>query len=281
MTARIDIINLGVNELDAAREFYEAGFGASVSAENDALKIGLGPNASRLALRGWDAVAEAAGVGAATNGFRAFTLSYILESAEDVDQILNRLERHGGRVSKPPKNAVWGYSAYVTDPSGYLWKIASAKRRPLLGRKESPASNGAAIAPQEVPITIGVADMRRAKEFYAEGLGLPVKKAFGTKFVMFGGEGGTSELGMYKREALAKDAAVPAEGSGFHGFSITHVVDAPQRVDELLTRVAHAGGEIVRPAAGAGDGGYAACFADLDGNLWHVSTGNGAIAPGR
>jgi uncharacterized protein len=274
MTARIDIITLGVNELEAAREFYEGGFGGNVSAENDGLKVSLGPNASCLALRRWDAVADEAGVRGHTSGFRAFTLSYILESADDVDQILNRLERHGGRVSKPPKNAVWGYSAYVTDPSGHLWKIASSKRRPFLGRVEPATNNGRAINPQEVPITIGVADMRRAKEFYEEGLGLPVKKAFGNKFVMFSGEGGTSDLGVYKREALAKDAAVRSEGSGFHGFSITHAVEAPERVDELLTRVANAGGEIVRSPAGAGDGAYGASFADLDGNLWQVASRN-------
>ncbi|HKO28458.1 MAG TPA: VOC family protein [Solirubrobacteraceae bacterium] len=272
MAARIDIINLGVNELDAARDFYEAGFGAHVIAEDSALKISLGSNASCLALRGWDAVADGAGVRAHTNGFRAFTLSYILESAEGVDQILSRLERHGGQVSKPPRNAVWGYSAYVTDPSGYLWKIASSKRRPLLSRREPATNNGHAINPQEVPITIGVADMRRAKAFYEEGLGLPVKKAFGTKFVMFSGEGGTSDLGMYKREALAKDAAVPPEGSGFHGFSLTHVVDTPQEVDELLARVARAGGEIVRPPAHSGEGGHSATFADFDGNFWQVTS---------
>jgi uncharacterized protein len=272
MTARIDIINLGVTDLQAAREFYEAGFGADVSSGDDALKVNLGPNASCLALRGWAAVADRAGVRAHTSGFRAFTLSYILESAEDVDHILNRLERHGGRVSKPPRNAGWGYAAYVTDPSGYLWKIASSKRRPLLGRREPATNNGHAINPQEVPITIGVADMRRAKEFYETGLGLPIKKAFGTKFVMFSGEGGTSDLGMYKREALAKDAAVAPEGSGFHGFSITHVVDTRQRVDELLARVARAGAEIVRPPTGPGDGGHSACFADLDGHLWEVAT---------
>jgi len=272
MTARIDVINLGVNELDAAREFYEGGFGGNVSAVADTLEVSLGPNASSLALRVWDAVAASVGVRAHTSGFRAFTLSYILESADDVDRTLDRLERHGGRVSKPPKNAAWGYSAYVTDPSGYLWKIASSKRRPLLGRREPATANGHAINPQEVPITIGVADMRRAKEFYEQGLGLPVKKAFGSKFVMFSGEDGTSDLGMYKREALAKDAAVPPEGSGFRGFSVTHVVDAPQRVDELLARVARAGAEIVRPPVGVGQGGYSASFADLDGNLWQVTS---------
>jgi catechol 2,3-dioxygenase-like lactoylglutathione lyase family enzyme len=164
---------------------------------------------------------------------------------------------------------VWGYSAYVTDPGGYLWKVASSKRRPLLGRSASATDNGHAIIPQEVPITIGVADMQRAKEFYADGLGLPVKKAFGSKFVMFSGEAGTSDLGVYKREALARDAAVQPEGDGFHGFSITHVVESARRVDELLARVARAGAGIVRPG-GSDEAGYGGSFTDPDGNVWQV-----------
>jgi uncharacterized protein len=272
MSAKIDVINLGVNDLEQAREFYEGGLAAHLSSEDHTLNVGLGPNASRIALRGWAAVAEEAGVPAHTSGFRAFTLSYIVESADDVDRILGRVERHGGRVSKPPRNAVWGYSAYVTDPDGYLWKIASSKRRSLLGRNASVTDDAHAITPQEVPITIGVADMRRAKEFYAEGVGLPVKKAFGSKFVMFGGAEGTSDMGMYKREALAKDAAVQPDGDGFHGFTISHLVDSAKRVDELLARVARAGAEIVREPGDAGQGRYSGAFADLDGNLWQVAS---------
>jgi uncharacterized protein len=272
MTAKIDVINIAVSEPERAREFFEQALGGAVREESDeTLAVSLAGNASRLALRPWDAVASDAGVEAHSSGFRAFTLSYIVESADAVDDVLARAERHGGRISKPPKNALWGYSAYVTDPSGYLWKIASSKRRPLLTRKEYAAESGRAVKPQEVPITIGVADMKRSKQFYAEGVGLPVKKAYGSKFVMFSGEGGTSDLGMYKREALADDAAVPPDGSGFHGFSITHVVDSAERVDALLARAAQAGGSIVKPALAAGRG-YSGYFADLDGNLWKVTS---------
>jgi uncharacterized protein len=271
MNPKIDIITLGVTDLDQARQFYERGFGGAVRTEQQALAVSLGPNSSRVYLRQWDAVASDAGVEATSSGFRAFTLSYILESADAVDEVLARAERHGGRISKPPKSAFWGYGAYVTDPSGHLWKIASAKRRPLLGRKESPTSNGHVIEPQEVPITIGVVDIKRAKEFYKDGIGLPVKKAFGNKFVMFRGEDGTSDLGMYKREALAGDAAVEPEGSGFHGFSVTHVLDSARGVDALLARAAQAGGEIIKPGNGEGRRGYFGYFADLDGNLWEVA----------
>ena len=217
-------------------------------------------------------MASDAGVDGRSGGFRGFTLSYIVDSADAVDALLERAEQHGGRVSKPPKSALWGYSAYITDPSGYLWKIASAKRRQLLGGTRSPASNGATIAPSEVPITIGVADMKRAKEFYKHGLGLPVKKAYGNKFVMFGGEGRSSDLGMYKREALADDAAVSPEGDGFPGFTITHIVDSAEQVDELLARAQSAGGAIAKAPVDIGRGSYSGYFADLDGNLWQVAS---------
>ena len=271
MSTKIDQINLGVEDVDSARRFYEHALGGVVRSEHEALAVSLGPNASRLALRPWDSVAAEAGVEAKTSGFRAFTLSFILDSADAVDAVLARAERHGGTVSKPPKTAFWGYSAYVTDPSGYLWKIASAKRRPLLGRTGPAATNGRAIKPQEVPITIGVADMKRSKEFYKDGLGLPVKKAFGNKFVMFSGTGGTSDLGMYKRAALADDAAVQPEGSGFRGFTITHTVGSGERVDALLAAAERAGGRVVKPATVAEPAGYSGFFPDLDGNLWQIS----------
>jgi catechol 2,3-dioxygenase-like lactoylglutathione lyase family enzyme len=263
MNPRIDTITLGVRDLDQARQFYEDGFGgAVVAAERDALAVTLGANSSRLYLRPWQEVALDAGVESASSGFRAFTLSYILESADAVDAVLARVERHGGRVSKPPKTAFWGYSAYVTDPGGFLWKIASAKRKPLLGRKDPAALNGQVV--------------KRSKEFYKDGIGLPVKKAFGNKFVMFEGEDGTSDLGMYKREALADDAAVKPEGSGFHGFSITHAVDSPEDVDALLARAEDSGGEIVVAPRGDGRRGYFGYFADLDRNLWQVATRSSA-----
>jgi catechol 2,3-dioxygenase-like lactoylglutathione lyase family enzyme len=275
MTPKIDSITLGVTDLDQARQFHERGFGGAVSMEHQAPAVKLGPNSSRIHLRDWNDVALDAGVQPTSSGFRAFTLSYILESADQVDQVLSRVERHGGRISKPPKSAFWGYSAYVTDPSGYLWKIASSKGRPLLGRKQSAAVNGQAVTPKEVPITIGVADMKLAKQFYKDAIGLPVKKAFGNKFVMFEGQDGTSDLGMYKREALADDAAVAPQGSGFHGFSLTHTVRSPEEVDALLARASDAGGEVVMPGK-EGDGGrrYFGYFADLDGNLWQVASRN-------
>ena len=269
MNPKIDIITIGVRDLDRAREFYEHGLGCTIRADQGRITARLGGRASELVLRPWDLVAADAGLPERTSGFRGFTLSYIVDSADAVDALLARAERHGGRVSKPAKNAAWGYSAYVTDPSGCLWKVASSKRRSLIGRRTDASRNGAPPEPREVPLTIGVADMKRAKDFYRDGLGLPVKKDY-RKFVMFDGDG-ASDLGMYKREALADDAAVDPAGSGFRGFALTRVVESAEGVEALLARAERAGGTIVRPVRGTDRRGCSGLFADPDGNLWNVS----------
>ena len=159
----------------------------------------------------------------------------------------------------------------MTDPSGCLWKIASSKRRPLIGRGGSPAENGAAVKAQEVPITIGVADVREAKTFYEDALGLPVKKDY-RKFVMLSGGDGASGLALYSREALADDAAVPPEGSGFRGFELTHVADSGDSVQALLERAARAGAAIVKTPDSMPARGASGHFTDPDGNLWKIVT---------
>lgn len=273
MNPKVDTIKLGVGDRERARRFYEHGLGGAVDA-GKSLVVSFGGNASRLVLEDWDAVARSVDIDPQSSGFRAFTLSYILDSADAVDAAIERATQNGGAITKEPKNAVWGYSAYVTDPDGYLWKIASSKRRPLLGRRGlTQPSNGRAIQPKEVPITIGVADMKSSKEFYEGALGLLVKKSYGSKFVMFSGQGDRSDLGMYPREALAGDAAVQPEGSGFRGFTLTHVADSERQVDQLLDRVERAGGKALsRPSAGRER--YGAHFADLDDNVWQIVAGN-------
>src|SRR3954452_2395507 len=137
---QIDTITLGGTDLSRAAQFYEDGFGFPVrQTAGDCLTLGLGGSSS-LELCPWDELARDAGVSPETSGFRGFTLSYIVEQAADVDATLTRLVHFGGEISKTPKFAFWGYSGHVTDPSGHLWKIASPKRRPLLGAKR--AANG-------------------------------------------------------------------------------------------------------------------------------------------
>lgn len=123
-------------------------------------------------------------------------------------------------------------------------------------------------------ITLGVEDVARAKEFYARGLGWPIQQEHGD-WVAFTLGDGRSGLGLFPRDALARDAGVDARGSGFHGITLSHIVRSEARVDEVLAEAQRAGGRIVKAAARTQWGGYDGCFADRDGYLWKVAAGGG------
>ncbi|MFN7139190.1 MAG: VOC family protein [Limisphaerales bacterium] len=117
-------------------------------------------------------------------------------------------------------------------------------------------------------ITLGVSDLKRATNFYANVLRLPIKQAL-EDVVFF--ELGKTWLALYPRHLLAADAGVPAEGSGFPGFALAHNVRTENGVDELLREVEAGGGKIVKPAKQAEWGGRSGYFADPDGFLWEVA----------
>jgi catechol 2,3-dioxygenase-like lactoylglutathione lyase family enzyme len=124
------------------------------------------------------------------------------------------------------------------------------------------------VQPRLSLVTLGVADLARATRFYEQVLGLPRLPSPPTVAFF---ELGRTWLSLYPREHLAADVGVPAEGSGFPGFSLAHNVGSEAAVDELLRHVAAGGGRIVKPAQRADWGGYSGYFADPDGFLWEVA----------
>ena len=133
------------------------------------------------------------------------------------------------------------------------------------------------MKPHVSVITLGTRDMQRAKQFYSEGLGWPILQDYG-EWVSFGLGDGSSALGLHAWDALAADAGVAPEGSGFGGITLSYIVSADERVDAVLAEAERAGGAIVKPAQRPPWGGYFGYFADRDGYLWKVATGGGPQA---
>ena len=117
-------------------------------------------------------------------------------------------------------------------------------------------------------ITLGVSDLERSTRFYRDGLGLPQRP--GPDGIAFFELRGTW-LSLYPREALAEDATVPAEGSGFPGFALAHNVASPEAVDATLKQAVDAGAELRKPGQEVFWGGYSGYFSDPDGFLWEVA----------
>lgn len=119
-------------------------------------------------------------------------------------------------------------------------------------------------------ITLGVADLERARAFYdalgwgAVNAGTPEAESIAAYNLP-----GVA-LCLYPLEKLAEDAGVPA-GRPSGAVALAHNVRSPEEVDATLREAARAGGRVVRPAARAFWGGYSGYFADPDGHLWEVA----------
>jgi catechol 2,3-dioxygenase-like lactoylglutathione lyase family enzyme len=126
MPARINVVTLGVTDLERSTAFYR-GLGwrmssSSVAGEVSFFQIG----ACVLALFGHDALAEDACVNPhEPPPFRAVSLAVNLASPEEVDAAIAVAESAGATVTKPGQAVFWGgYNGYFADPDGHLWEVA-------------------------------------------------------------------------------------------------------------------------------------------------------------
>lgn len=124
------------------------------------------------------------------------------------------------------------------------------------------------MKPRISMITLGVRDLAAAVEFYEKGLGFPRMES--PPEVAFFTLNGTW-LALYGREALAEDAMVPAEGSGFEGFTLAHNVESEAEVDAVVAQAVKAGATLVKKPQKVFWGGYSGYFKDPDGHLWEVA----------
>ena len=123
-------------------------------------------------------------------------------------------------------------------------------------------------------ITLGVADVSRARTFY-ERLGWRGQEIEETVFFQVGG----MALILWGRAKLAEDSGVSDGGAGgFDGVDLAHNLRSRAEVDALLAEPARlrgmgeaAGAEISQPARETFYGGYAGCFRDPDGHVWEIA----------
>lgn len=120
-------------------------------------------------------------------------------------------------------------------------------------------------------LTLGVADLARARAFYAEVLGWPLsaKSQEGVAFFQLNG----FVLALFPAAGLARDAGLAPEqlASGFKPIALAYNVAEREQVDALLAKLATQGATITKPAEDAFWGGRNGYFADPDGYLWEVA----------
>jgi uncharacterized glyoxalase superfamily protein PhnB len=122
-------------------------------------------------------------------------------------------------------------------------------------------------------ITLGVADLRRARTFY-ERLGWRGQEVEETVFFQAGG----MALILWGRAKLATDGGVEDRDPG--GCNLAHNVRSRAEVDAVLAEAARAGADITQPARDTFYGGYAGHFRDPDGHVWEIAWNPGfTLAP--
>jgi catechol 2,3-dioxygenase-like lactoylglutathione lyase family enzyme len=116
-------------------------------------------------------------------------------------------------------------------------------------------------------ITLGVADLARARRFYT-ALGWTTTSAEQDDVVFF--QAGCMVLGLWDRAMLAHDSAV-ADSGGWGGVTLAHNVASPTEVDAVIEEARAAGAVIGREPARTFWGGYSGIFIDPDGHPWEVA----------
>jgi hypothetical protein len=124
---RLNIVTLGVKNIDKAVHFYRDGLGwplSSISGGDYAIfKISTG---TALALYPRHLLAKDACV-EDMGGYGGITLAQNVSSKEEVDRALSQAVLAGGILLKAASNTEWGgYSGYFADPDGHPWEVAWA-----------------------------------------------------------------------------------------------------------------------------------------------------------
>lgn len=128
MEARINIVTLGVNDLERAVAFYRDGLGWPLSAGASNEEIAFFKTAGTvLALYPREDLAADANMesGSHSGGFSGFTLAQNVTGREQVSRLLREAESAGATIIKEAQDVFWGgHSGYFADPDGHLWEVA-------------------------------------------------------------------------------------------------------------------------------------------------------------
>jgi uncharacterized protein len=127
---------------------------------------------------------------------------------------------------------------------------------------------GTGPAPRITFVTLGVADVARARAFY-EAMGYRASSASSANVAFF--DAGGVVLSLFGRAALAADAKVEDSTPGFAGVAIAHNAPSEAAVDAIIAHALASGATLKKQGQKVFWGGYAGYFADPDGHLWEVA----------
>lgn len=131
MKPRINVLTLGVNDLERALAFYRDGMGLStrgiVGTEfEDGAVVFFNMNESLiLALYPRVSLAKDAKVSVSPPSPTNLSIGHLVKSKREVDAVMKQAEEAGAKITDSARDRFWGgYSGYFQDLDGHLWEIA-------------------------------------------------------------------------------------------------------------------------------------------------------------
>ena len=122
MEQRINLVTLGVRDVQRSKEFYERLGWEGRSPDGEVVFFQAGGMVFGLYAR--DKLLAENGVRAGEEG-DAMTLGYIVGSPEEADALMADAEAAGARIGRPAEQMFWGgYSGTFLDPDGHAWEVA-------------------------------------------------------------------------------------------------------------------------------------------------------------
>jgi len=124
------------------------------------------------------------------------------------------------------------------------------------------------VTPQRVSlITLGVADLARARAFYAALGWEPAEEQEATVFYRMDG----MALGLFGLEALAADQGRPEANLGTGAVTLAQNFPDRESVDAAFARAEAAGATVLKRPEPVFWGGYSGYWADSDGHVWEMA----------
>lgn len=123
--------------------------------------------------------------------------------------------------------------------------------------------------PRPTIITLAADAPAKEQKFFEETFGWKPSPASTGDLVLYDFDG--YALAIYPREALADDAGVPGEGSGFEGITLSVNTASEAEVDKFTNLGSRYGGRIEKKAQKASWGGYHSYLRTPAGHLLEIA----------
>lgn len=131
MKPRITLLTLGVDDLDRSVAFYRDGLGfptkgiVGTEFEHGAVAFFDLEGGLKLAVWRRKDLAHDTGLPVTPASSTELCLGHNVNSARDVDLVMEQAGAAGAEIVKPAQTTFWGgYAGYFRDPDGHLWEIA-------------------------------------------------------------------------------------------------------------------------------------------------------------